>query len=156
MNTEKLRFGDVAYAIKTTPKSLRNWLQRGQVSLTSSAPNDGGWREFDPADIPHLALVRTLVTFGIEVRQSDKLVRGILDGLPQPVFNVDAQSDWHVVDYEVAVWPIDEGDDWQCWPFNGSIESEAAISQSPATLILRVGRIIAAAMQRALSRLDSS
>lgn len=154
MGFEKLRFGDVAHAINTTPKSLRNWLQRGQVSLKSSTPEEGGWREFDPADIPHLALVRTLVTFGLEVRQADKLVSGILEGLADPVFRIDADGDWRVLDYEVAIWPIDDGNDWQCFPFDGGSESEKAISQSPATLILRVGRIIALAMQRALNRLD--
>ncbi|MGX1495167.1 hypothetical protein ACSSV1_000188 [Labrenzia sp. MBR-25] len=64
----KLRFSDVAYAINTTPKSLRNWLQRKQVRLTTH--EDSGWREFNLVDVAILAIVRRLVDFGVPVEDA--------------------------------------------------------------------------------------
>jgi hypothetical protein len=62
----KLRFSDAVYAVETTPKALRNWLQRKQVVLDTPTPV-GGWLEFSLADIAILALVRRLVDFGLGV-----------------------------------------------------------------------------------------
>lgn len=68
----KLRFSDVAYAIDSPPKALRNWLQRRQVALFSDDLSDG-WREFSFADIAVLALVRKMVDFGVPVETANGL-----------------------------------------------------------------------------------
>ncbi|MCT8992042.1 MerR family transcriptional regulator [Chelativorans sp. SCAU2101] len=74
----KLRFSDVAYAIDATPKSLRNWLQRKQVSLTTS--EGSGWREFNLADVAILALVRQMVDFGLTVEEASDFANVIIMG----------------------------------------------------------------------------
>ena len=51
----KIRFSDAAYAIESTPKALRNWIQKGQVTLVSE--DTGGWREFSLAEIAILAVI---------------------------------------------------------------------------------------------------
>lgn len=63
----KLRFSDVVYAIETTPKSLRLWLQRDLVQIDTPQKDGGGWAEYTFQDIAILALVRQLVHFGIDV-----------------------------------------------------------------------------------------
>lgn len=74
----KLRFSDVVYAIDTTPKSLRNWLQRKQVRLTTF--EDSGWREFNLADVAILALVRQMVDFGLSVEDASDFANVIIIG----------------------------------------------------------------------------
>lgn len=65
--SKKLRFSDVAYAIDSTPKALRLWLQRGLVVIDTPQPAGGGWTEYSFRDIAILAFVRALVNFGVEV-----------------------------------------------------------------------------------------
>lgn len=77
VNDTVLRFGDVVYAIDTTPKALRNWLQRGQVKLASPKP-DEGWREFSYVDVAILALTRSIVDFGVQVEDASNLAHTIL------------------------------------------------------------------------------
>jgi hypothetical protein len=73
---KKLRFSDVVYAIDTTPRSLRVWLQRDQVTLSEKADNEGGWAEFSFADIGILALTRRLVHFGLGVEVANTIAHG--------------------------------------------------------------------------------
>jgi len=68
----KLRFSDAAYAINTTPKTLRNWLARGLVQIHT--PNvEGGWNEYSFIDIAILALVRTFVKHGVDLLTANDL-----------------------------------------------------------------------------------
>ena len=67
----KIRFSDAAYAIESTPKALRNWMQKGQVTLVSS--DTSGWREFSLAEIAILAVIRRLVNFGMKVEEANQL-----------------------------------------------------------------------------------
>jgi len=69
----KLRFSDVVYAIDTTPKSLRLWLQRKQVKIATPEKSDGGWAEYSIHDISILALVRKLVDFGVDVSTASEI-----------------------------------------------------------------------------------
>jgi len=72
----KLRFSDVAFGIDATPKTLRNWLQRDQVTLTSSG--EGGWRDFSIIDVALLAIVRKLVTFGVPLDDADGIASAVV------------------------------------------------------------------------------
>ncbi len=67
----KIRFSDAAYAIESTPKALRNWIQKGQVTLVSE--DTIGWREFSLAEIAILAVIRRLVNFGMKVEEANQL-----------------------------------------------------------------------------------
>lgn len=75
---KKLRFSDVVYAIGTTPKSLRLWLQRGLVALHTPKPEGGGWTEYSFHDIAILALVRALVNFGVDVPTASSIANTIM------------------------------------------------------------------------------
>lgn len=79
----KLRFSDVVYAIETTPKALRNWLQRKQVPL-ETPETDGGWRDFSFSDIAILVLVRALLDFGIGVVDAGKIAKATIQFFPLP------------------------------------------------------------------------
>lgn len=74
----KLRFSDAAYAIGSTPKSLRLWLQRGLVQLHTPKPEGGAWTEYSFYDIAILALVRPLVTFGVDVQTASSFANTIM------------------------------------------------------------------------------
>lgn len=64
-------FRDAATAASCPPSTLRNWLDRGQVTLAADVGRDGGWRRFTPLDVVRLALIKTLVDFGFTVRAAD-------------------------------------------------------------------------------------
>jgi hypothetical protein len=76
--SKKLRFSDAVYAIGTTPKALRLWLQRGSVTLFSPVPEDGGWAEYTFVDIGILALVRKLADFGIPVATASEIANNVV------------------------------------------------------------------------------
>ena len=76
--SKKLRFSDAVYAIGTTPKSLRLWLQRGLVEIDTPKPENGRWTEYSFLDIAILALVRALVNFGVDVPTASALANGIM------------------------------------------------------------------------------
>lgn len=75
---KKLRFSDVVYAIDTTPKSLRLWLQRGLVQIHTPKPEAGGWTEYSFIDIAILALTRTFANFGVDVPTSSALANSVV------------------------------------------------------------------------------
>lgn len=77
----KLRFGDAAYAIGATPKTLRHWLVRDQVRLVSDQ-RESGWAEYSFADIAILALVRVFATFGWPVKAADLMAHRTLEFFP--------------------------------------------------------------------------
>lgn len=81
MNTtlsKKLRFSDVVYAIDSTPKSVRLWLQRGLVEIHTPKPESGSWTEYSFRDIAILALVRSLVNFGVDVPTASAIANKIM------------------------------------------------------------------------------
>lgn len=71
--SKKLRFADVVYAIGSTPKAVRLWLQRGLVQIHTPKPDGGGWTEYSFRDIGILALVRSLVNFGVDVSTANAI-----------------------------------------------------------------------------------
>jgi len=76
--SKKLRFSDVVYAIGSTPKAVRLWLQRGLVEIHTPKPEGGGWTEYSFRDIAILALVRALVNFGVDVPTASKIANTIM------------------------------------------------------------------------------
>jgi len=117
--SKKLRFSDVVYAISSTPKAVRLWLQRGLVEIHTPKPADGSWTEYSFRDIAILALVRSLVNCGIEVRQASEFANTIMGDhffpqmrrLQNPE-NMPAgalATLWH----NLRIYLHREGDDWQ-------------------------------------------
>lgn len=116
---KKLRFSDVVYAIDTTPKSLRLWLQRGLVEIHTPKREGGGWSEYSFRDIAILALVRSLVNFGVDVPTASSIANAIMGDrfFPQMVYlqNPDNMP----VGALALMWSnrrlylYREGDDWK-------------------------------------------
>ncbi|HEX6960178.1 MAG TPA: MerR family transcriptional regulator [Ferrovibrio sp.] len=79
----KLRFSDAVYAIDTSPKALRLWIQRKQVRLSGTTGE--GWAEFSFADIAQLAITRKLVDFGMQVERANEIAAGLLAKIAGPV-----------------------------------------------------------------------
>jgi hypothetical protein len=71
--SKRLRFSDAVYAIQTTPKALRLWLQRGLVKLHSVPQEEGGWSEYSFLDIGILALTRKLADFGVPIATASQI-----------------------------------------------------------------------------------
>lgn len=78
----KLRFGDAAHAIDSTPRALRKWLQSG-IALPSDDSASGGWREFSLADIACLAVMRRAVDFGVSIKAANQLGFFVLNQFPE-------------------------------------------------------------------------
>lgn len=112
-----LRFSDVAFAIEATPKTLRNWLQRDQVTLFSDSGGTG-WREFSYPDVALLAVVRRLVRYGMKVEIADALAHKIVVEMPGEKWMEMkggrlASRFWQ--NRRVALWPTGEDDDSAGW-----------------------------------------
>jgi hypothetical protein len=75
---KKLRFSDVVYAINTSPKSLRLWLQRGLVTIHTPKPKGAGWKTYSFIDISILALAKQLVSWGVPVPTASKIANAIM------------------------------------------------------------------------------
>jgi len=155
----KLRFSDVVYAIDTSPKALRNWLQREQVEIISER-SDGTWQQFSKGDVAVLALVRRLVDFGIRVETASRMARTILielqgvDWLERDTYLNDAigfSMFWvnrAVLIYPAAddQWNIRIWDMWQPFPDDAP---EAAI-------VLKPEHTLRTAFERAAEGSDAS
>ena len=80
-HNQKLRFGDVAYALGMTGNTnpLRNWLRRGQVAIEGGY--GGGWAEFTFRDLTALAIVQRLVGYNVGVERAAELVELALNAV---------------------------------------------------------------------------
>lgn len=144
----KIRFSEAAFASGNTPKALRNWLQRGQVTLYSS--DDGGWRNFTLSDVLKLSLVRAMVDFGLKVEDADRLAQYILVGtLPDSFDNRDLPFDaipsiWTNIVFLIAKSPA--GDAWsiKSWFLTDGLPHDFGAS----FLVLQISGIIHAALAR--------
>ena len=72
----KIRFAHAVFALDVTPKTLRNWLQREQVTLFEDQPE--GWKTYSHLDIAKLALVRRMVDFGLGVEDANDIAESVL------------------------------------------------------------------------------
>ncbi|QIG92878.1 MerR family transcriptional regulator [Bradyrhizobium sp. 6(2017)] len=113
----KLRFSDAAYAINTTPKTLRNWLQRGVVNI-HTPQQEGGWTEYSFIDIAILALVRSLVSWGVSVPTASNIANKIMtDFFPDLLRLKDPEN--MPAGVLASIWSnqrlhlVQEGDDWR-------------------------------------------
>lgn len=114
---KKLRFSDAVYAINTTPKSLRLWLQRGLVKIDTER-GETGWTEYSFLDIAILALVRTFVNFGVDVPTASDLAHAAMNFFPKVMSGWKNMSDapagvlsisW--TNSRLHIWR--ENDEWQ-------------------------------------------
>ncbi|QDI79785.1 hypothetical protein E8E01_04745 [Methylorubrum populi] len=149
----KIRFSTAAYAIDATPKSLRNWLARGQLGFPGSEP-ESGWKEFDVVDIAILAITRKLVDFGLKVEEASRQARqAVLD----PLFKVPHEIGQRNKDLDDAgVIEVFRGLRLIVWPdasyaFGWHVELQADASAplpAPAVLIVSLDEVIATALRR--------
>jgi hypothetical protein len=65
---KRFKFGQAAYGIGVTDKTLRNWLQREQVDLITGRGPDDAHYSFALADLVILSVVAELVRYGCPVR----------------------------------------------------------------------------------------
>jgi hypothetical protein len=114
----KLRFSDAVYAINTTPKALRNWLQRGLVKI-HTPQQEGGWTEYSFIDIAILALVRQLVNFGVDVPTASAIANEVMTAFFPKLLNVKEPEKMPAgalammwVNRRLYVYPSDDGDKW--------------------------------------------
>lgn len=149
------RFSDVAFAIDATPKALRNWLQRDQVDLFSEAPEGGGWRKYPLIDVAILALVRQLVTFGINVETASSLANTILLKMQGRDWLEREPGSFLMfwINRMVLITP-DQGEaepgDASSWSLAIRWANDLRKPPGPAFLILSPGRIMRTAFNRAI------
>lgn len=58
-----------------TPKALRGWLDRGQVDFGGADREEGGWRRFTFAEIFQIAIIGSIVKYGLGVSLANEVVR---------------------------------------------------------------------------------
>lgn len=146
LRDKKLRFSDVAYAAGTTPKSLRNWLQRKQVRL-ATFEDSTGWREFNLTDVAILALIRQMVDFGVNVEEASDIANSVVIGYgvsldPSASRFADALN--FSADY-LILWR--ENGEWKQRMFTPS-KRQIALPEAHVSIALRP--IVGDAMERAL------
>ncbi len=73
----RFRFSDAVYAIRSTPKSLRKWLQNPDLTLAMN-PAKWGWRHFSLFDLLVLGVMRRLVDFGVPVTDANAFAHAAL------------------------------------------------------------------------------
>lgn len=151
-----LRFSDVAFGIEAPPKTLRNWLQREQVDLFSDAPLSGGWRRFPLIDVAILALVRRLVTFGINVETASALAHTILIKMQGDTWLELSPNQFIMfwINRGVLLTPNgadSEPGDASSWDLEIRYMNEGCAPPAGAFLTLAPGRIVRAALARALT-----
>jgi len=72
LRDRKFRFADAAFAIDTNPRTLRNWMQRNELDLTSEY-SGRNWTEFNLADIAILSIMRALIRWGLGVEDANRI-----------------------------------------------------------------------------------
>lgn len=72
-----LRFSQAVYASGLKPKSLRNWIDRGSVTLFSE--REEGWQEFSHADIAMLALLAEMNGTGMALPVATGIARAVIE-----------------------------------------------------------------------------
>ena len=113
----KLRFADAVYAINTTPKSLRNWLQRDLVKIHTPR-QEGGWTEYSFIDIAILVLVRQLVSWNVPVPTASEIANAIMTKFYPQLLNLK-DPDKMPAGALAITWSnqrlqlFQQGDDWQ-------------------------------------------
>ncbi|MFI5762386.1 MerR family transcriptional regulator [Streptomyces sp. NPDC051563] len=70
-----MRIGDAAAAAGTTPRALRFYEQRGLLTPQGRSPS--GQREYGPADVTRIRIIRDLLAHGFTVED----LRGVADRL---------------------------------------------------------------------------
>jgi hypothetical protein len=77
----QITFSRAAVAAGLTEKTLRGWLDRGQVILEGDAEREeGAWRRFSILDVVRLAIIGRVVRYGFEVRTAYEIVASTVDG----------------------------------------------------------------------------
>ena len=142
----KLRFADAVHAIGTTPKQLRNWLQRRQVPLPPDEA--GGWRAFSFCDIALLAIVRRLADHGVDIERAGVIADAVFYRVAGPLRAFKNTPVPALVagfrNRVLIVWRHD-GE----WPWMLSVGEEIRTPSTPAFLTLLLDPIISEAVQRA-------
>lgn len=100
-----LSFGEVAKALGVTKSALRNWLTRGQVSVSYARSHQDENFRFSKNDLAAFALVAELVKFGMPVAKAFRAIVAFAETVPE-----GEQEDWlRTLPYGFLVWR-DAGD----------------------------------------------
>jgi len=110
---KRFKFGQAAYGIGVTEKTLRNWLQRGQVDLITERGPDDAHYSFAFADLVILSAVAELVRYGCPVRTA-------FDGLvdlrrPLAMLAMYKNTPMSAVDAAIASMVLDVNNDEGLW-----------------------------------------
>ena len=144
---KKIRFSDAVYAIETTPKSLRKWLQNSKFSLVS-AQNEGEWKSFSFADIVCLAIMRKLVDFCVGVDEANdvslKVVRGSIGPLLRSKNMPPQALSAGFTGRKLLVWKVHEH-------FGFAVHSPPeSIPKMDAMLVIDLHNVVRRAIDRAI------
>ena len=80
----QVTFRHAARAAGVTEKTLRNWLDRGQVILSGDDDREEGtWRRFSILDVVRLAIIGRISAYGLAVRDAAEIVSDMVDDRTQ-------------------------------------------------------------------------
>lgn len=166
MTSSKIRFSTGAYAIEATPKTLRNWLARQQLSLMTEterkqAEGNSGWIELTLIDIAFMSVTKRLVDFGVKVDDASRMSRSAILDLVMGHIRTERGSAMHVepeaqdinaalAGVRFAVWP----DPAYAFGWRSQVLRGICDSPAPAAILIKVDTIVARALERTREHLD--
>lgn len=109
----RFKFGQAAYGAGITPKTLRNWLQRGQIELFNERGEDDPHFAFSLGDLAVLSLVAQLVRYGMPVSTA---FEGIVK-IRREIALLASYQNTPLKALEVAlngkqIWAMNHGEEW--------------------------------------------
>lgn len=153
----EIRFADVVFAIDTTRKSLRKWLQSGKVELDSDSQE--GWRNFSLYDLATLAIMRKLVDFGVSVADAALIARTHVRSVPGGKFTLVMAGGKNMLPdslmgQTLIVAPAGSG--WDTWKSGEyfPLDIWPEVGELDAKLVLNLENIVRRAFERAAERLN--
>lgn len=152
----KLRFADAAHAIEATPKTLRNWLQRGQVRFDFAGSTEvaraSGWREFNASEIAVLAITRKLVEFGMTVEEASGFANAVLSERAALLLTFNSTPPQMLVaafsGFRFMAWRDPPGERWR----TVLADPGELLLPASACMVLAVADILERAITRAYQR----
>lgn len=148
---KKLRFSDAVFALDTTPKSLRKWLQNPEFKLVSHQ-NEGEWKNFSYADIACLGVMRKLVDFCVGVVEANEIATVIVKRRLGPLLqskNMPPNALQSVfVGMTLVVWRSRDG-----WKFD-LLTPDGQAPQESAVLVIDLEEVVGTAVSRAIDSLS--
>jgi DNA-binding transcriptional MerR regulator len=146
----QVTFSHAARAAGVTDRTLRNWLDRGQVILEGDDGRVGAtWRRFSILDVVRLAIIGRLVDYGVPVAEAYEIVADTIDpGLRGLMDRPTTPRDLPELLRNMTVAVSREGGTTRKVSFGYQREDPASVAGLQHYIFIRAGEVATAALDR--------